>query len=96
MNPPVLEKHYLLFYKAVDNYVERRKPYRADHIDLITAYHKAGDFVMGGAYDSPADGAALIFKSEASARAFAEKDPYVKNGLVTEWFIREWNVVKLD
>ena len=25
--------------------------------------------------------------------AFVEQDPYVRNGLVTSWHIREWNVV---
>jgi uncharacterized protein len=24
--------------------------------------------------------------------AFVEQDPYVRNGLVTSWRIREWNV----
>ena len=25
--------------------------------------------------------------------AFAASDPYVRNGLVREWRVREWNVV---
>ena len=25
--------------------------------------------------------------------AFAQADPYVRNGLVREWRVREWNVV---
>jgi len=27
------------------------------------------------------------------AEDFVKRDPYVSNGLITEWTIREWNVV---
>ena len=31
--------------------------------------------------------------SPAAAEAFAAGDPYVKNGLVTTWRVREWTTV---
>ena len=51
--------------------------------------------ILGGALANPADSAVLIFKaeSESVAEAFAKNDPYVKNGLVTEWHLRLWTVV---
>jgi uncharacterized protein YciI len=51
--------------------------------------------VFGGAFANPADGAAIVFKVENQAKIedFVEKDPYVINGLVTEWRIREWTAV---
>jgi uncharacterized protein YciI len=27
------------------------------------------------------------------AEEFAKNDPYVKNGLITRWWVREWTVV---
>jgi hypothetical protein len=50
---------------------------------------------MGGAFDEPADGALLIFRSESAARDFAINDPYVKNNLITRWYVRYWNAVNL-
>jgi len=41
------------------------------------------------------DGAVLLFQGsspEVAAR-FAKADPYVANGLVTKWRVREWSTV---
>ena len=38
-------------------------------------------------------GALFIFDSEDKANKFVEKDPYVRNFIVTNWEILEWNVV---
>ncbi|WP_420458957.1 YciI-like protein [Neolewinella sp.] len=86
--------HYILFYETVDGYVEKRQPYRDTHLTLARKASEAGELVLAGAYE-PADGAALVFKgkSEEVAEAFAREDPYVKNGLVTRWWVRKWNVV---
>jgi uncharacterized protein len=50
---------------------------------------------MAGAFSDPVDGAALIFQGDNAAVAarFAEADPYVTKGLVTNWRVRGWNVV---
>ena len=89
--------HYILFYKTVENYTEKRAPYRAEHLEYVENFRKSGHLLMAGALTDPADGAVLIFKSDSpeTARAFARHDPYVKNGLIAEWVVREWNVVTL-
>ena len=84
---------YLLFYAYGENALERRAPHRPAHLELATEYHDDGGLVLAGAYADPLDGALLIFKSREAAEAFAATDPYVSSGLVTEWHIREWNVV---
>ena len=92
------EKHFILFYETAPDYMERRPAYRADHLALARAAHEKGDLVLGGALADPPDGAVLIFKGEtdAAARAFAEADPYVKNGLIAKWRAREWTTVVGD
>jgi uncharacterized protein YciI len=54
--------------------------------------------MLGGAFADPADGAALVFKadSEDVVKRFADSDPYVRAGLVTEWRIRSWTTVVGD
>lgn len=87
-------KTYLLEYKYVDNMVERRTPYRTGHIALAERYISEKLIVAGGAFVPKVDGAMFIFKSKRNIlEAFVKEDPYVTNGLVPEYTIREWNVV---
>jgi hypothetical protein len=90
--------HYLLFYDVVENYAERRAPFRADHLAYAKQALARGELVLGGAFANPIDGTALLFKgsSPAVAEAFAKSDPYVTNGLVTKWRVREWTTVVGD
>lgn len=87
--------YYILFYKTVDNYVERRKPFREQHLAYAASANQRGELVLAGALDNPADSAVLVFKGESPkiAEEFAQNDPYVLNGLITEWTVRPWNVV---
>lgn len=87
--------YYILFYDLNDNYLQDRGQYRAEHLGMAKEAAENGELVLGGAMDSPADQAILIFHGddEKTARNFAEKDPYVKNGLVKNWKVRKWNAV---
>jgi uncharacterized protein YciI len=87
--------HYLLIYDAAPDYVERRAPFRAEHLALARAAHARGELVLGGALADPVDGAVLLFRgdSPAAAEAFAAADPYVRAGLVTRWRVRPWTTV---
>jgi uncharacterized protein YciI len=87
--------HYLLFYDAVEGYEDRRKPFRADHLAHARAAVARGELVLAGALANPIDGAVLLFQGDSpqAAEAFARTDPYVLNGLVTSWRVREWTTV---
>jgi uncharacterized protein len=87
--------HYLLIYDVVDDYVERRAPWRSGHLAHARAAVARREMVLGGALANPSDGAVLLFRGEspAAAEAFARADPYVVNGLVTRWRVREWTTV---
>jgi uncharacterized protein len=88
-------KHFLLFYDLVDDYPERRGEFRAVHLDMAWKASEADELVMAGALTEPTDQAILLFKGESRAVAerFAEADPYVRNGLVKRWTVREWMTV---
>jgi len=87
--------HYLLFYEAGPDYEVGRRPFRAAHLQHARDAVARGDLVLGGAYANPVDGAVLLFRghSPAAAEQFAETDPYVMNGVVKRWFVREWTTV---
>ena len=87
--------HYLLIYDVVDDYVDRRAPLRADHLAHARAAATRGELVLGGALADPPDQAILLFRGDSAraAEAFAAADPYVINGLVRRWRVREWTTV---
>jgi hypothetical protein len=41
-------KHFALIYDMVENFVERRKPYRETHLQWINDAHARGLIVMAG------------------------------------------------
>ena len=88
-------KYYILTYTFAENYLEKRTPYRKDHFEVAKAAVAAGDLLLGGATEGPGETGVLIFqvKEKSQVEAFAKQDPYVKNGIVISYDIKEWNVV---
>jgi uncharacterized protein YciI len=84
-----------LQYDLVDDYLERRGEFRDEHLGLARAAHERGELALAGAFTEPADQALLVWSTEdrSVVEAFAEADPYVRNGLVKAWRVRDWNVV---
>jgi len=84
-----------MFYEFVPDYLERRAAFRAEHLALAWAAHERGELVLGGALADPPDRAVLLFAADSPAVAerFAAADPYVRNGLVTGWYVRKWTTV---
>jgi uncharacterized protein YciI len=90
--------HYLLFYEAGDDYVARRAQFRDEHLALAWQASRRGELILGGAFANPVDGAVLLFKGDSPevAARFALADPYVRNGIVKRWYVREWTTVAGD
>ena len=87
--------YWLLFYDVVDDYLERREPLRDRHLALAQQAYQRHELVMAGALADPPDGAVLVFRADSAtpAERFASEDPYVEEGLVTQWRVRQWSVV---
>ena len=52
-------RHHCLFYDYVENAVEKRAPYRADHLAHARAWKEDGRIVMAGALGDPPHGGAV-------------------------------------
>jgi uncharacterized protein YciI len=87
-------KHFLLSYALAPDYLERRPQFRAAHLALARAAAARGELLLGGALEGAED-ALLLFAGDdsAAAEAFAAADSYVRNGLVTDWRVRQWITV---
>lgn len=91
-------RHFLLFYDLAPDYMERRGAFRSEHLGQAWDAHARGELVLAGALQDPVDGALFLFRGEGpeAAEAFARADPYVKNGLIARWRVREWTTVAGD
>ena len=84
-------KHYLLYYKYVEGILEKRAPHRPGHLALATELFNKGLLTHAGAHGD-ATGACFVFDcpDESTVQGFVDNDPYVANGLVPEYSIKEW------
>jgi uncharacterized protein YciI len=86
--------HLVLEYALADDYLERRAALREDHLSLARTAHERGELLLAGALPDPYDRALLVWTAPREVvEAFVARDPYVREGLVTGWTIRPWNVV---
>lgn len=87
--------HYLLSYTLAADYLQRRAAFRDEHLRLAWQASARGELLLGGALAEPTDRALLLFTGDGpeAARAFAQADPYVRNGLVKAWQVQPWTSV---
>jgi uncharacterized protein YciI len=87
--------YFALVYTVVDDYLMLRAAHRAEHFTLAREAHVRGELLLAGAFAEPVDKALLVFRGadRSVAERFAERDPYVVHGLVTQWEVRPWSVV---
>lgn len=91
--------HYLLIYEGDENWVADRADFRDAHLAAAWGASDRGEIILAGALKNPEDGvvsgAVLLFAGDSPtvAEKFAKADPYVANGVVKRWYIREWVTV---
>jgi uncharacterized protein len=87
--------YYALLYQSDTEFVNKRTPYREEHLKMAQEAYKRGELVLAGALGDPIDRALLVFQGETpdAARTFAQHDPYVRNGLIKHWEVAPWKVV---
>ena len=92
-------RHFLLIYTLAHDYLDRRPAFRAEQLALARAAATRGELLLGGAVtgpdaEAPEEAQLLFAGADAHAvEAFARADPYVANGLVIGWRVREWLTV---
>lgn len=86
--------YFTLNYEVVDDFANKRTPFRPAHLIEVREAQARGELIMAGALGEPA-GALLIFRAadRSVPENFAKADPYVHEGLVTKWTVRPWTVV---
>jgi hypothetical protein len=78
---------YVLFYESGDLSIaaEHFPPHKARY----TAFMDRGELLSLGPF-TDGSGSIAVFTTREAAEEFASGDPFVLNGVVSSWRVREW------
>ena len=83
---------YVLLYESADGVAEKAPVHFPAHSERLQQFHRDGTLLMVGAFGDPQnEGSMAIFTTLAAAEDFVSEDPFVLNGVVRGWQVREWN-----
>jgi uncharacterized protein len=83
---------YVLFYESADDVRNRAPRFFQAHVARWKEFQNQGTLLMIGTFaKAQEEGSMAIFTTREAAEAFAKSDPFVLNGVVRRWSIREWN-----
>ncbi len=81
----------VVFYESADNVAAKAPPHFAAHCARWKEFADRGELLMIGTFaNAQEDGSMSIFTTRAAAEEFVRGDPFVLNGVVRNWTIREW------
>ena len=83
---------YVVFYESADEVLTKAAAHFAAHVARGREFHSRGSLLMYGPFGDPQrEGSMAVFTSREAAEEFVEGDPFVLNGVVRDWHIREWD-----
>ncbi len=86
-------RRYLLFYESAADVREKALLHYPAHRARLDPFHARGVLLQVGLFATPEEGAMALFTTREAAEEFVSGDPFVANGVVRRWFLREWNEV---
>jgi uncharacterized protein len=82
---------YVLFYESADDVMSKAPAVYPAHLARLRDFKARGELLMVGTFADPqADGSMAIFNSRQGAEDFATEDPFVLQGVVRSWTVKEW------
>ena len=77
-------------YESTDDVRAKAPVHFAAHKARWHEFLDQGTLLMIGTF-SDLEGSMAVFSSREAAEEFARSDPFVLNGVVSSWRVREWN-----
>jgi len=85
---------YVLLYESADDVASKAPAQFPAHKARLDEFHARGDLLMVGTFGDPqTQGSMAIFRTREAAEEFAREDPFVLNGVVARYEIRDWDEV---
>ena len=83
----------VLIYELAQDALRKMQTQGDAHSDWLDAFYTRGLLLMAGLFANPADGYMSVFSSREAAEEFVQGDPFVAEGLVSSWVLRDWDEV---
>jgi uncharacterized protein len=81
-----------VLYESADDVASKAPPVFPAHAVRLREFRDRGTLLMVGTFGDPqAEGSMAIFSTREAAEEFVKDDPFVLEGVVRKWTIREWN-----
>jgi len=87
---------YVLYYESADDVATKAPAFAAAHRAHWQRYVADGTLLMIGPFANPQEGAMGVFTTREAAEAFASADPFVLNGVIAGWTVRDWVEVAVE
>ena len=92
-----MKTKFVLLYESADDVLEKAPAHFPAHSERADEFHTRGTLLMVGTFADPQEqGAMAIFTTREAAEEFVAGDPFVLNGVVRRWEIREWHEALAD
>ena len=83
---------YVLFYESAEDVLTKAPAHYEAHVARLGEFQARGDLLFVGPFGDPQEqGSMSIFTSREAAEEFVAGDPFVLNGVVAGWEIRDWD-----
>jgi uncharacterized protein YciI len=80
---------YVVFYESNPDAAAKIPEVFPAHREHWTGFVERRELVAIGPF-SDRSGAMAVFTTREAAEAFAEGDPFVLEGVISRWYVREW------
>jgi uncharacterized protein YciI len=83
---------HVLFYESADDVLSKAPAVYPAHRDRLLQFKERGELVMVGTFADPQrDGSMAVFRTREAAEEFVAGDPFVGEGVVQSWTVKEWH-----
>ena len=83
---------YVLFYESTDDVMSRAPVHYPAHRERLVEFKARGQLLLVGPFADPRrDGSMAVFTSREAAEEFVAGDPFVGEGVVRSWTVKEWH-----
>ena len=81
----------VLLYRSAPDVMAKAPVYFAAPKERLDAFQRRGELLAVGTWADPREGSMAVFRTRAAAEEFVRDDPFVKNGVVASYEIKDWN-----
>ena len=83
---------YVLLYESAEDVASKAPLHAAAHGAHWDPFRERGELLLIGPFGDPqSQGSMAVFTTREAAEEFARNDPFVVNGVVRSWEVREWD-----